>query len=561
MPDWTPTDSINNWSDARTVSTYVQLSQSPSAETLSMSDGVSTASSFRFSNRMIILMEIRLSSGTRYLSSDVVRHPSRIYREDVVSFGTVERSIPSPASFSRIGDVTVILKDRDRTYRKLFASEAARNVIAVLKIGPNGGSESNFLNIYRGKIVSASFPPGRCNLTITDILFETFKETLPPLVTSSNFTLPEGVNEAFAPIIYGDLDTSGTSGQGALQCIPMTTSRYLIARHPIKAVTAVYTSGDVEFDVAPASPDSFSDSSFETRREYSSYGGSWSLTEEVKSIGGTSYTFTYLDFGTALSEGTQVRVDVQGIKDTSNNLIENPANIIKHFIETWAGIEANSENFDLSSFISVESTCDTASYVGAYAYTDSMTYAEGISRILQSFNIDLFCNVAGRISVALTTSNPGSPLNFDDTEHILINSVTEELPTSIYNKLNYKYGFIPASREWYSSGTYDNTGDQTAIGENLEEEVNLHYVHGGSIATTIVTDMGKYVDLSATNIRFSLSGPRVVDRIDLADVISLDHYEGLDGSTGIYDDKLFKIVGLTFNLDTFQYIISAVARV
>jgi len=131
--------------------------------------------------RELMLAEIRLDD-TIYLAGKGIRHPERMYRGKVKSFGSIIRSMPVPAGMPQIGDAILEIIDTDGELRALFAGTPPNNRQVVMKIGDEGQSESLFETVYTGIITHATFPPGLVRLNLKDQTNQFLKELSPNLL-------------------------------------------------------------------------------------------------------------------------------------------------------------------------------------------------------------------------------------------------------------------------------------------------------------------------------------------------------------------------------------------
>ena len=84
--------------------------------------------------RTLMLAEIRLSP-TIFLAGKGIRHPTRMYRGKIKSFGSIIRSIPVPAGMPQVSDAVVEIIDTDGSLRAAFAATPPNNRVVVIKIG------------------------------------------------------------------------------------------------------------------------------------------------------------------------------------------------------------------------------------------------------------------------------------------------------------------------------------------------------------------------------------------------------------------------------------------
>jgi hypothetical protein len=486
----------------------------------------------------LILAEVWLDAGTEYHSNLYVRHPTRVYEGRVTSFGTVDRSVPVPSGFPEVGDARIELADTDNKFRALFAVKTPRRRLLVLKMGLEGGSESLFQVIYTGEIKSATFPAGKTVVVAQDITFQFFEEKIPKLITANNFSLTEEQSEAFSPIVFGNVTSSGLNDQGAWDCPRLSSTRYNVARHPMASVTLYRKTPDAE--------------------TYSLVSFGYSTSEETKTIDGKSYTFTHVDFYTPQEDGTLIRADGEGrLDDSSPPVVErNPAACIKDFLlniadRPWADLNH-------TAFTDLEVTLDSLGYLCDGTIVTQMTYREALSRMVKSFNFDFYQDKDGRISIGLLTASDSSRPVFDDTLLIERDSVEQYLADPIANKIRYNYNRL--ADEWYTEQIYNNEIDQTALGEEEERTVDLWFVRDATTANGVINDYSAYLDLASHRIRFRVPIPRTLHMMELAKLVGVTHYAGLDASGSGFTNQEFKVTSISHDLQQLKTTIKAIRR-
>jgi hypothetical protein len=537
------------------------------SESALATDSAEVLTALRYGPDTVVAGEIRIPGRpVEYVSTRTLRHPTRIYRRSVISWGSLDRSIPIPAGFPRVSDLTLRLADTDGYYRRLFAQVGARAAEIVVRMGPVNGRVSHWPVVFRGRVDKVECPPGEVRPTATDSILRPFHERPPALITPSDFpALPEAMSDVFAPIPYGRVSTEETSGVGAIQC-PLVNEEegwYLVSRERIHSVRRVLTwsPGQEEFEVVPRRPDSFG-----LRRVYAGQPTGWWMEEQELDIRGETYRLQVIRFTSPLPDGTQVRADVWGIVDDDGEPIENVVDILEHYLRRWMGLDLSHEFFDVEGFAEARAVAETAGLTSpniGHAIAQSSTHAENLARLLGSVDLDFFPDRFGRLSCKLTLEDPPDMPVLDDLKAILWDSFSEvQGEAESANRLRYRTGYTPSTGEWYDDDVYDNELDRELLGETRERELDLWYLAnietGGSVAARI----SGYLDSQARRLKWNLSAPRTVDVFDLADIVGIRHFEGLEADTGTYLDppQPVKVAAIRIDLDSLVETVEGVTR-
>lgn len=521
-----------------------------------LEDTVEIAGGRRFGRRPGILADIELAGRTIRVAGLGVRHPTRYYEGKVVSFGLLDRSIPTPAGLPTIGDMRIRIADPDLEFRRGFAAVSPRGkrVTLTLAVLDGGGSLAAGQRVYRGRVESALFPDLAVELEVRDLSFEFFDRDIPTLGTPANFPELEGKAEIFLPILFGVVEAPEG---GALACplVAPSANRYAIARHPVKQVMGVWkrepgTSRETRRDY-PTQRLAFTADGFE---EVSS---GWTVIEQELISDGHTYTVTLLQFASALPEGTEVRVDVEGLPDEDGALIREPVECLRRLLMDFSlGLQYHR---DLDYFSFRDEEAGRKPYLCDGAIVSRTTWGQAVGRLVGSFNLDLYQSKHGLLSVRWDREDPAAPV-MDDLMRIALGSVEQALTQPVYNRLQYRYDLVPATGEWIGQGRLDNEGDQADLGKVVDREIELPFVREESTAEAVVDDLATYYDLTAYRIRLDLPAPETVDRIELAHRIAVTHWGGLSEVEGGYVAEQFKITGIQFDPGTMRYRVEAIRR-
>ena len=533
-------------------------------------DSISGSTSSRFGRNVLVIGSVTTPVGTEYFSNVGVRHPTRFYRGDVMNWGSVNRSIPSPAGVPRVGNITVNLVDTDLYWRQTFAQSSPKNRRINIKLGLEGQSERQFLQVYEGQVTGTEYPPVQAQILAADITSEWFKESVPPLITKQNFP-NKRKGEMFAPIIFGEIIAD--DGEGAIPIFECdkVQNRLCVARHPVSSVT-LFRKRNLD---KSAGFDSFDelDDAFE---EVSSI--HYDLVEEDLEIDGVVYTFTFAEFnfgGWFMGKNTEWRMDCNGItndRTSSGTVVRNFAECIKIVLTELGGnFEASTADLDLDSFTDTAALLDTNNYLCDGAVVESMTYYDLVSRLVISANLDFFQNISGQIAVSFYTGNNENRPVFTDLRDIIRESVHQQTSVQSVNKFNFFYsrnygvGTENAKstdqEEWGQEQIFNNEIDQDTTEKETEQTFELWFVRSTNTADKVIADVASYLDESSLRLTFETPGPLNVDRIELGMEIGITHYGGLESTGNGFVNEPFKVIGLDFNLDTYRYKVTVVRRI
>lgn len=558
------------WSDSPDARLFTFISFSGSGSLMNLSDSASGSTTSRFGRNVLVIGSVQTPVGTEYFSKVGVRHPTRFYRGEVMSWGSVNRSIPAPSGVPRVGNITVNLADTKLFWRQTFSQSSPKNRRITIKLGLEGQSESQFLQVYEGQVTGTSYPPVRAQIQAADITADWFEETIPALITKENFP-NKRKGEMFAPIVFGEV--IGDNNEGAIPIFECdkVQNRLCVARHPVKSIT-LYRKRSIDKD---AGFDSFSnlDDSFQ---EVSSI--FYDLVEEDMTIDGVDYTFTFAEFnfgGWFMGKNTEWRMDCIGLTDdrtSSGNSEQNFAECIKAVLTEMGGkFNADSSDLDLTSFSDTATALDALSYKCDGAVNEPMTYYDLTSRLVVSANLDFFQNISGQIAISLYQGDNDNRPEFTDLRDIIRESVNQVESVEAINKLRFFYSRnydvgeentkTTNQEEWGVEQIFNNDIDQVNTGKETEETFELWFVRDASTADQVIADIASYLDQESFRITFETPGPLNVDRLELGREIGITHYGGLESTGSGFDNEPFKVIGLDFNLDTFKYKVSAIRRV
>lgn len=121
-----------------------------------------------------------------------------------------------------------------------------------------------------------------------------------------------------------------------------------------------------------------------------------------------------------------------------------------------------------------------------------------------------------------------TPSDINDVLHIIKDSCSQTLANPTANRVRYRYGLNYATGKWDYELTADNTEDQAALGEVVEQVVDFPWVRDADTALTVAERILNWLDEDAWQI--SLEGPlSMMQGKDLATDHEVDHHAILGG--------------------------------
>lgn len=540
------------------------------AEAVVLTDSVDTAfSQGTFgTGKTLMIGEFKLAEGTLFRAGKGIRHPERFYSGKVISFGTIIRSIPVPAGLPQISDATITFADTDGELRQLMSADPPQNREVILKIGDEGASEAVFQIAYTGVITHVTFPPGQAKVFLRDISFQFLNEQSPNLLTRDNFLADpfwaknllgrsEGrfdEKEIFSPIVFGIVNSLGLDTPGAINTVRLDSTTFNLAQHPINQ-------GEVRlFKKDPGVSDT----------TFIEILGGFSIIEITKTIDGVEYTFTQAVFGSARSDGYELRWDGTGMTDDGTkdgNVIRNPIEALRAYLIRIAQRDPF-EDLDAPGFTDQAEIVGSVNTGGATpgllcdgAIAQRMTHKEAITRILTSFNIFLFTNKDGKLSPRyIGSSDPNRPI-LDDVQDIYRKSETHALARPIINDINLQYFRTFSDQSWNRQLTVDDPEEIDLLGRRETKDLKLFFVRDDLVADKVARDFLQFTNSKSFRVVMTVPGHRRTQDIELGQLIGVTSYSGPDPFGEGYKNIEFLIHKTEFNTNNKQLKVHGVARV
>ncbi len=523
-----------------------------------------------FTSKTLMIAEIKLDSGTLFRASKGIRHPTRMYRGRIKSFGSIIRSIQVPAGFPQIGDAELTIVDTDGELRQLLSATPPQNREVVVKIGSEGASEAIFQIAYTGIIVHATFPPGLAKIQLQDNTLKFLNEQLPDLLTRDNFiadplfaknlrSRTDGrfeETEIFAPIVFGRVESTGFDVTGAINAVRLDSTTFNLCQHPIDHdLVRIFVKDP--------------DNKPEPDQEFIEQVGGWSIAEVAKTIQGIDYIFTQVVFGSGEAPGFEVRWDGEGMTDTGDRFgtaIRNPAEAIKQYLIRIARRDPNTE-IDLIGFDATAEQLDdvstggpTAGFFCDGAIVERMTHREALSRMVRSFGLFMFTKKDGRITLRYIAEEDPDRVILDDLQDIYVRSETHTLARPIVNQVLLQYVRMTSEQSWGERLTVDDEDSIEALQRTEDHELKLFFVRDDFVADKVARDFLQFTNPTSFRIVMTVPGHRRTADIELAQLVGVTNYSGLDPSGFGYENKEFLIQKTEFQTDNKQLKIFAIAR-
>src|SRR5688572_14486373 len=380
--------------------------------------------------KWLLLADFFFDSRTTRISKGEVTHPSYTYEARLLSAGHLDKSIPVPSGLYQGSDCSIEIAETDRGLRNFLASETPLRRLFELRLMPEGGSKAAYGAFGTFEIPNngVEFLPGKLVVNGRDITWAWIEKPVPGLGNRTNFPwLAEGIDEFFFPILQGILEspdvTSPTGQQGVVKLPymgvtqagspPVTVDRWALAQTPIVGCTAYRKKIDEGVFTL------FSPSEYD-------------IHEEEYTFNGITYDLSFLDCHTVQDPGTEIRVDAEGIwfrgefgsmaavgPSSPLAAIRNPVDFLINMLYGLLSNETRIPRYNIDSFDEtrtiletvITSTSPPSPYLCDGAITESLTAGEFLGRFLRSFELDLFVNRYGELTVGITTEeDPDRPV-------------------------------------------------------------------------------------------------------------------------------------------------------
>ncbi len=536
--------------------------------------------------KWLVLASLYLDFSTERFSDGNVRAPAYLFEGRVVSWGTIDRSIPVLPGLPTISDAKIRLADKDRKFRNIlsrFSVETPLRKILELKIVREGDPESSAKFLYSGEVVDFSIGPAYVEFDIRDRHFGFLDIELDPLIRQEVFSYVSETDEGgFLPIIVGNCVTPATAVEtaplGQVPCPHMGFpsgrdggDRFGLARHPITALVAVYRRALITVDDESVSEWVLVDPS-----EYT-------VQTETLTVGLVTYNPTYIDFFANQPEHTEIRADVLGINfrgawgplpavssPNEGDAISSFADFfISEMFEFFQQAGISESVFNTAKIAALWETFNVNGLRCEGVIAKVITARDFISWFTTSSMTDFFEDNTGLLTLNLTDPDP-DPFAPEIKEGYMIlrESFFENAPDIVANQVVYKYVQNAADNFYASWKTADNLADQFVIGftdesgarirREVKETVELPFVRDDATAALVASQRLRWQGLGSFRQQFQIPLHLALD-FDLGQMVLLSHSQGL--AEGGYDKKEAKIVGMTHDIGRMTTTIKTAMRV
>jgi hypothetical protein len=491
---------------------------------IGLSDRTSAAQQQPYGPAMIALTHFFLDEGTLNYSGHRVIAPAHTHEAKVISFGSIEKEVEIPTGPPRLSDMVIELDDSpDRTtgvqfFRSTFGTKTPRMRQADLLIGPVGGMEHLFAKPAKVTIQRVTFPPMRARVEGSDLRSKWLQKPLPMVINSTNFiNLPAGTTQAFFPFAFGIIEGE----LGALKAIHVDTAlnRYTAAFHPVESVEVfTKTPAQTEFQLTPYS---------------------YTLVQEAMILEGRENNASYIQFASALPEGTEVRYNIEGVNfrggwgtlppitGVSRNVVDHLINIL-FYIKRLDEPSPDFSNYDIFSFEEVRDKIEALEILSDYAIVEPLTGQEIVTQLTAPPVVHMIPDNFDRIKLVKITDDDydDAPL-IDDATGTLLRSEVISLAAPTYNRYRYRYAYNHATGQWGGEGVYDNAADQEVLGEIEELQVDLYSVSDPDVAMDCVAEWSLWQDHESHRMRQQVDYKTHQTDIELLKPFRDTHYGGL----------------------------------
>ncbi len=501
-----------------------------------------------------------------------------------------------PSGPPRIGQAYIEIADQLRKWRDIFSVSTGRRRIMEFNLLKEGTSFADSTPVFTGEVVDIVFLPAKIGITLQDSLFAWLDEPFPALAVPALYPdlAPQDVG-GFIPIIFGsvrsvDLSPTVANGVIPLPHIGMVNTddlspsqrvdRWAVACHPVFEVVAVYRreTSQINQDVGAdewviVDPDEYTISETE-------------FTAEENPFGFGAFSVTNLDFIEQQPNGTEIRADVDGIERRGEwgplaAVGGSPPELLRNAIDSFIN---GTYTIMAKAGASVDA-CDTDE-IGALreefeigfgsppvipycdgAITQSMTAREWLGQFLPDFNLDMFVNRRGKITLRfIAEEDPDRPV-FKEGKHIIEESFIEQQPEYIANQTQIRYFYNNATQQFENpvDTIIDNTTEQQILELNsvqkIETEVlDMHFVRDEDTAILIQSYRNDFLSLGSFRQEFKMPAPPTLANVEMAKLVGVTHSMGLQAPSG-YTNAEVKITRVVFDFDKLEYTINSILRI
>lgn len=512
--------------------------------------------------KWLVVARVYIDTETQNIAAGGVIHPEWVYEGRVLDWGYIDRSIPTPCGgLPEVSDAKVRIADTDRKWRDLLAYQTPRRRRVEIKLIQAGSSEAATGTIFTGEIIDAEFGPGWVELTIHDNTGAWLDEEIPGFINRTNYPdLAPGIDEAFFPYVFGENRSRPENPQGVIPLphigfITGVGDRWGASCLPLWDVVAVYRKLPGEGAFSVVDPSEFN-----------------VTTEDRNFFEIPNFVFqpVYIDFLVEQDPGTEIRADIDGvhIRGAWGNLptIDHPgAGALRNPVDVLICMAFLALR-KLGMTGTTEEACETDEWEAVRtlffgtsdmppiyydgALVKKMTNREYLANWLTCFQCDMPILKNGKWGLRFVQdTDPARPL-FTDRRYILRDSFYETIARPTVNRVNLFYELNFATDEFASIEAVNNEDDQInlglperdsagdiildSLGEPVrtpkieEEDLRFLWIRDQVTALFMAARYLSWVALGSYRQRFQLPLVEVINNIELADLIGITHWLGLD---------------------------------
>lgn len=547
----------------------------------------------------LIVMEIDLTSGTRYYGLNAVAGNTKFYKPRVLSFSDFIRNISVLPGEYRVASFNVDLDNTDNHFSALKSTEAFLNREVRLLMGDPTQGEGSFTTIAAGRVRSWGGDARRFSLEIADQVMRRFEQTVTPsrVITHDLFpNAPEGAEQNLVPLVVGLVEQISGSATGALPSylIDTVALKWVVAQGTVDVLQA-YRNGvlmtlTVDYTVAQ---ETYADETYTVLTRIPATTGLTALSVDADTgaftrIGGSpvgsflmdgfepGMTFQasgFIDVGNNVSKviatvtdtvitvtsasglvtetgdgneqlledpsTDEITVDVNGLKTSGGSQIFNPARIFERVLLENG---FTTSELDAGSFTEVESVFAGRGIEGAFAETDSdRTLAELAERFAVSFNMSVITSKTGKIGVVIPMVGAVQPAIEHIKEIEIVQDSFQMLGVDdVASGSDYEYLFNYATEKFEDRTTFDDSREVSALGETIKLPMQLWYIREAASASAIARDKLFFTREARAQVAVACD-PHYLRLLDIGSHVRLTHFGGL-GASG-FSQQLFRVLG------------------
>jgi hypothetical protein len=495
----------------------------------------------------IILVEIEFGDMIRYYSNVDARFESRFYEGRLLQAGSVRRALQQNLGLFEIASIEIFLSNTDQYFSALITNTKVKGVVARVRLGTKALPLSLYETVFEGTVDDFGTTNFGFRLLIRDKLWTMPPKPLSGYVTATvfPFALPADAGKPL-PICYGshsDTDTTDAKNRGAWPTLFVDnrtgSRRFLIAAHAVKAINEVYAwtpgRGSLLMTITThytAHPAGIIDGVRYAYIEITATGWSNYVTDSAGNLG-------------------IVTVNVDG-KETSGDgtgdLIENPIAILRDVLANYLGAPTlNGASFDMAEVIATE-----RNYIAAGGYIVEKSKDEFIREICDSFNIRIYPDYNGNVSVSIfkPISPVASGLQVTENWEVLRGTFSADFQSDIQgaedaqivNVVEAKYKYHWGKQFFRETLTAEDVTSQTTYGPK-KLAIDMYWSVDADSSEDVSARIVTLYRNPVANIRCKV--PLLGMNLELTDLVSVTHADG--PAEGGYNARTLELIEHTFN--------------